>query len=469
MRLAPPGLPSRTVSAPGPDPTQMMASRRFLAVIALAAVVGLVTALAAWCFLELAHQIQVGVFEKLPEQLGYDTAPTWWPVPAAALGGLVVAFAIVRLPGRGGHVPAHGLSTDPTLPADLPGVLLAGLATIGLGLVLGPEAPLIAMGGGLGLLAVRLLRRDAPAQLGTLIAVCGTFSALSLVFGSPLIAAVLLIEAAGLGGPQTKPVLVAGLLSAGIGSLVSIGMGAFTGLSTSDYALGPLSLPAFARPDFVDFLWTVPLGAAIAVVAFVVFRLARATEPVVAPRPFVALPVAGVVVAGLAILFFELTGKSEQEVLFSGQDQLPGLIANAGAWTIGTLAALIVLKGLAWAISLASFRGGPTFPAMYVGAVAGLMAAHLPGYSITPAVAVGLGAGVAAVLRLPLSGVVLALLLTANSGAGAAPLVIVGVVAAYLATLALSARAAEREEPAHPPVGTTAPPAPPPRDELARQ
>ena len=51
--------------------------------------------------------------------------------------------------------------------------------------------------------------------------------------------------------------------------------------------------------------------------------------------------------------------------------------------------------------------------------------------------AVGIGAGVAAVLRLPLSAIVLALLLTSQSGAGAAPLVIVGVITAYLVSLAL--------------------------------
>ena len=62
------------------------------------------------------------------------------------------------------------------------------------------------------------------------------------------------------------------------------------------------------------------------------------------------------------------------------------------------------------------------------------MAAQLPGFSITPAVAVGMGAAVVSVLRLPLSAVVLAILLTSNSGPGAAPLVIVGVVVAYVTT-----------------------------------
>jgi H+/Cl- antiporter ClcA len=441
------------VSAPEPDATQTMASRRFLLVLVLAAVVGVVAALAAWCFLELTHQLQVGVFEKLPEQFGYDTAPVWWPLPAAALGGLVVAFAIARLPGRGGHLPANGLSTGVTLPIAVPGVLLAGLATIAFGLVLGPEAPLIAMGGGLGLLGVRLLRRDAPAELRTLIAACGTFSALALIFDSPLIAAVVLIEAAGVGGPQLKLLIVPGLLAAGIGSLVSIGMGAFTGLSSSAYAIGALPLPVFARPDAVDFLWTLPLAAAIALGAFAIFRVARAAEPIVTPRLFLALPAAGLVVAGLAIAFSQLTDKGVDEVLFSGQDDLPGLIAGAGTWSLGALALLIALKGLAWAISLASFRGGPTFPAMFLGAAAGLMASHLPGYALTPAVAVGIGAGVAAVLRLPLSAVVLALLLTAKTGAGSSPLVILGVVTAYLTTLALTVRAAEPAEPGHDPDG----------------
>ena len=414
-----------------------MVSRKFLALLVFGSLVGVVAALAAWCFLELSHQIEVGVFDKLPELLGYDAAPAWWPLPVTAVAGVIVAFAIARLPGRGGHQPAHGLSTDPTLPVQLPGVMLAGLATISLGLVLGPEAPLIAMGGALGLYAVHLLRKDATPEVATLVAACGTFSAVALIFGSPVIAAVLLIEAIGLGGAQLKIVLVPGLLAAGIGSLVSIGMGSFTGLSESDFALGALALPEFDRPDLLDFVWTVPFAAAIALGAWLIFRLARAAEPIVTPRLFLALPLGGLVVGALAVTFAQVTDKPSDEVLFSGQDQLPGLVSAAGSWGLGALGLLVLLKGLAWAVSLACFRGGPTFPAMYLGAAAGVMAAQLPGYDLTPAVAVGIGAGVAAVLKLPLSAIVLALLLTAQSGAGAAPLVIVGVITAYLVSLGL--------------------------------
>ena len=159
-----------------------------------------------------------------------------------------------------------------------------------------------------------------------------------------------------------------------------------------------------------------------------------------------ALPIVGLIVAGLAIAFHGATGKSVNEVLFSGQDALPGLVADAGSWSVSALVLLIAFKGLAYSLSLGSFRGGPTFPAIFLGAAAGILASHLPGFALTPAVGVGIGAATAAVLRLPLSAVVLATLLTVDAGTGDEPLIIVGVVAAYLTTIALSARPARAAE-----------------------
>ena len=62
----------------------------------------------------------------------------------------------------------------------------------------------------------------------------------------------------------------------------------------------------------------------------------------------------------------------------------------------------------------------------------------LPGFTLTPAVAVGMGAAIAAVLRLPLTAIVLATLLTANAGIRHEALIIVGVVVSYLVTLVIS-------------------------------
>lgn len=361
-------------------------------------------------------------------------------MPLLALAGVITAFAIVRLPGRGGHVPAEGLSSGLTQPVELPGVMLAAIASIGLGVVLGPEPPLLALGGGLGLLAIRLLRKDAPPEVGEVLAAAGAMAGLSFLFGSPLIAAVIMIEAAGLGGPRLPLVLVPGLLAAGIGSLVSIGMASWTGLSSANISLGTLPLPDFARPDLVDFAWTIPLAAGVAVVTFAIFRLARETQRLAKARAFLVLPAVGLAVSGLAIGFSEATGKSVDQVLFSGQDAVSGLVSGADSWSLSALALLVAFKGLAYGISLGSFRGGPVFPALFLGTAAGLLAGQLPGFSITPAVAVGIGAAVVSVLRLPLAAVVLATLFTLKSGAGTGPLVIVGVAVAYVVTLLISER-----------------------------
>lgn len=412
------------------------------ALLVIAGVVGLAVSFASWGFLEGVDQIQEGVFEDLPRELGYDDgAPVWWPLPVLALSGVLTAFAIERLPGRGGHEPAGGLATGGvTQPVELPGVLLAAAATIGLGVVLGPEAPLIALGSGLGALAVHLIRRDVPDTILAVVAASGSFAAISFIFGSPLVGAVILIEAAALDRRRALIVVPTGLLAAGIGSLVSIGIGSWTGLSSSDFALGPLSLPSFARPDVGDFAWTIPLAIVVALFVFAVFWAARRVEALVMRRPFALIPAAGLLVAALAIAFAETTDQTAAQVLFSGQAQLPGLVEGASAWSVSALFLVIAFKGVAWSLSLAAFRGGPTFPALFLGAAAGVLISQVPGLEMTPAVAVGMGAAVVAVLRLPVSAVLLALLLTSRAGSGVEPLVIVAVVVSLVTTLAVSRR-----------------------------
>jgi H+/Cl- antiporter ClcA len=426
------------------DSTSTLLSQGFIVLLAIAAIVGVVVSIAAWCFLELIYQLQRELYHHLPSALGYHNGPPlWWSLPILGIAGLITAFAIARLPGEGGHIPAEGLKVGggPTQPVQLLGIILAGLASIGLGIVIGPEAPLIAMGAGLAVATIKLARKQAPSQVLVVVGATGSFAALSFVFSSPIIAAIILIEATGLGRSRLPIVLLPGLVGAGIGTLVSIGMGSFTGLSTSAYALGSLPLPAFKHPTLVTFAWTIPLAVIVAVIAHLIRTGGMSTQRIVKPRPFLLLPLCGLIVSGLAIAFAQITGKGVNEVLFSGQDALPGLISSAGTWSVSALVLLILFKGLGYSISLGSFRGGPTFPAIFLGAAGGILASHLPGFSITAAVAVGIGTGVTAILRLPLSAIVIASLLTSKAGAGAEPVTIIGVVVTYLMTMWLSARA----------------------------
>jgi H+/Cl- antiporter ClcA len=436
------GAPTDAGSTAPEDPSSTLLSKQFLVLLVIAAIVGVLVSLAAWCFVELVYQIQRELYTHFPSALGYHNGPPlWWSLPILAIAGLITAFAIVRLPGEGGHVAAEGLKVGggPTQPITLPGIILAGLASIGMGLVIGPEGPLIALGGGLAVATIKLARKQAPSQVLVVVAATGSFAALSFVFGSPIIAAILLIEATGLGGAQLPIVLLPGLMGAAIGSLVSIGMGAFTGLSSSAYALGALPLPAYDRPTAAAFAWTIPLAAVVAVVAYLIRTGGLSTQRVVKPRQFLLLPLCGLIVSGLAIAFSQATDKGVNEVLFSGQSALPGLVSGAGTWSLSALALLIVFKGVGYSISIGSFRGGPTFPAIFLGAAGGIMCSHLPGFPITPAVAVGMATAIVAILRLPLSAVVVTTLLTSKAGLGVEPLVIVGVVVAYLVTLGLSA------------------------------
>ena len=447
---------SDLTAAPLPsDPQALIRSQQYRVLLILAAVVGLLVSAASWLFLEAVHEIEIVVYEHLPHDLGYEHVPLWWPLPWLALAGLLTAFAIVRLPGHGGHVPAEGLKVGgiPLGPVDLPGVLLAALATLGLGLVLGPEAPLIALGTGLGILAMSLIRRDAPQQVLSLMAAAGSFAALASVFGSPVIGAVVIIEAAGLGGPNLPIVLLPGLMAAGIGSLVFIGLGSWSGFSTAAWSLSPFPLPSYGGPGWGDFAWTVLLAIVVAVATFGVMELARLVLRVVQTRRVVLTIVAGLAVGGLAIAFAETTVYEPNAVLFSGESAFSSLFASASTISISALALLIVFKGLAWSISLSSFRGGPTFPAIFLGVVAGLLAAHLPGYSETPAVAALVGACCVSVLRLPLASVMIATLLSARAGLEVAPLIVIAVVVAYLASELLSAYVDAR-------IGRTSSPAP---------
>ncbi len=139
----------------------------------------------------------------------------------------------------------------------------------------------------------------------------------------------------------------------------------------------------------------------------------------------------------MAIAFAQITGKADTQVLFSGQNNLGPLIGQAATWSVGALIFLVIAKSLAYALSLSSFRGGPIFPAMFIGGAAGVAAGHLPGMSLVPGVAVGIGVMATVMLGLPFTSVLLATLLLGADGLTAMPLVIVGVAVAYVTSARL--------------------------------
>ncbi len=416
------------------DPHAVLRSPGYLKLLVLAAIIGAPIAAAAWGFLWVVDEAQDWLFTDLPDDLGFDSVPTWWPLPLLALAGLLVGLTIQHLPGKGGESPADGFQPGRGAPSpiELPSIFLAALAGLCLGAVIGPEAPLIALGGGLGVCAVRLAARDAPPRAEAVIAAAGSFSAISALFGSPLLAAFLLMEGSGLAGPTMALVLVPGLVAAGVGSLVFIGLDSWTGLGTTSLVIP--DLPAAGTPTLAEFGWAIAIGLAAAVVGTGVRRLALVVRPHVEPRTVLLTPVVGLVIAGLAIVFAEVSDEASSLVLFSGQSALGPVLDNAASYSVGTLVLLITCKGLAYSLALSSFRGGPIFPAMFIGAVGGVTVAHLPGLDAVSGAAIGIGALTVTMLGLPFTSVLLATLLLLSSGLEAMPLVIIAVAVAYVAS-----------------------------------
>jgi H+/Cl- antiporter ClcA len=410
----------------------MLRSPAYVRLLVVAAILGLPISAAAYGFLALVSYLQQELFTHLPHGLGYSTAPAWWPLPMLVIGGALTALAIKYLPGNGGASPAPGFAVHPPpTPVQLPGVILAALASLAFGAVIGPEMPLIALGSGLAVLATKAARRrPVPKQGVQVLGAAGSFAALATLLGSPLTGAFLLMEASGLGGATMDLLLLPGLLAAGVGALIFIGLDSLTGLGT--FSLAIPHLPAYSRPDVAQFGWAIVIGLAAALLGPVILSLSLWVQRYAAKRVMIVVPLAGVAVAVLTIIYTQTTGKPASDVLFSGQNETGTLVQHAASYSAGALVLLLACKILAYGVSRGSFRGGPIFPALFIGTAGGVLMSHLPGLPLVPAVAMGIGAMTVAVMKLPLTSVVLASLLLLSDVVKVMPLVIVAVVVAYV-------------------------------------
>ena len=261
-------------------------------------------------------------------------------------------------------------------------------------------------------------------------AAAGSFAAVSTIFGSPVIGAVLIIEATGLGGPVLALVLLPGLLAAGIGSLVFIGLGSWSGFSTSAWQLSPFPLPPFGGPGWGDFGWTIVLAIAAAIAAFAIMG-SPARAP---PRGHAAVPAhhRGRAGGGSARdRVRQITDLSPKRCCSRARRRSARASTRRRPCRSRPWCSFCLQRARLEHLARELPRRADV-PGDLPGGVAGLIASHLPGYDETQAVAVLVGAMCVSILRLPLSSVMIATLLSASAGLAVAPLIIVAVVVAYL-------------------------------------
>jgi H+/Cl- antiporter ClcA len=389
--------------------------------LALAAILGVVASLAAAAFLEVVALGQEWMFEHLPRALGLGGLPWWWVAMLLAVGAGLVLLAR-RMPGATGPGPLTGFHFD-TRVADTPSLLLAALGSLVFGFVLGPEAPLIVVGSVLGALVMRG-RGEQEVSAARLL---GGAAAIGAVFGNPFITAFMMLEFCAMGmfpARMITPLLVA----LGSGYAIQVGVLGFAGVGT--HSLAVPGLPAY------DTIGIGHLGAGLLVavvagiIALIVRQVAvRADRWADRARNLAVVAAAAVTFAGFLVARAFDIGPSL--VLFSGLTGMPHLI---GETSVLAVIVILLVKAVVYVAALSGgMRGGPIFPATYLGVAVGVATAlTFPGIPATPLVAAGIGAAGAGITRMPATSAILGAILLGGGGAAVAPFAIMGAVAGYL-------------------------------------
>jgi H+/Cl- antiporter ClcA len=273
-----------------------------------------------------------------------------------------------------------------------------GIASLGFGGPIGPEAPLIALVAQLSSRLSQILRITQARVVELSVA-----GSLGVLFGVPLVLAGIESEEKHAGRNAGQRLVARGPeIIAAISSLIvitkllpEIGIHQFTSASSTNLEIG------------IDLLWVALVAfLASALGRFVIVSIPRLRKIVIEKLPGGDIP-AGLVsgaILGLSALVTPL-------VLFSGHHEIQELLN--GSESVAQLIVIIALKMLVLIVCLAGgWYGGQIFPLAFIGASSALVVAELVGSSATLSlVAAGFVAASAVGIRRPLLALILGFVL----------------------------------------------------------
>lgn len=374
------------------------------------------------------------VWEWLPARLGLTEVPWWYVVIGLLVGALLIILAWRLGPGMGS--PLDGFHFD-IGPSKAAAALSVALATLIFGGVLGPEAPLIAVGTIIG----GFVTRKQPAQVQQLAMALGGIAAIGTILGNPFIAAFMVLEFAALGS-MPKQALLPLFVALGSGYLVLTGIGPFTGLGQLE-----LAVPGLTEVDHLTGL-DLLMGLVVSILAAVAVlgsrQIGYMTQRAAKAKPAATIIVAALVIAGLSAIVMLAFDQPYDVIPFSGETAMPTLLAETSA---GAVLAIVIAKMIAYGVSLGGgFRGGPIFPSTYVGvAVAVCVGLVITTTPMSALVVAGIAASCAAMLKLPFTSGLLAVVIGAGAGTVVTPLAIIGAIVGVFIRMAYDKKARHDE------------------------
>ncbi len=321
--------------------TSAPAARRPLPAMLIAAVIGIVV---GFVVLEIVNAGIILIWETIPE--AWTTTPAWYVIGVLLIAAVLV-FVIRKFVGDAGHSPIGGIKISSITPKEYVGVILAIVASLWGGVVLGPEVALVATG----------------SMMGGLVAKGMHFT-----------------------DPQDQKKIV------GLGAL-----GAILALFVGPILSGSLELGSTPKAIEVDQLgWAIIVAVIVAVVVTLARTGAALLSRATGGGPHLPILIAAALIVAIGALIVQnRTGESIVFIVTSGEEFITKLPALT---SVSTVLAIIIFKAIAYAVSLGSgFRGGPFFPAMFIGASVGLLISLAMGDS-GPSVPAGIIVGVIASL-----------------------------------------------------------------------
>ena len=232
----------------------------YIKLLALVALLGLITALVTFAFVALVHQGTHLLWEEAALALNMD--PRLFTILVCTLGGLLVGL-LVKVFGDHTGIFAEVMQefgrTGRFDYRNAPGIIITAFVSLIAGGSLGPEAPLADASGGIGTLMADKLKLNE--QETRTLGYSGISGMLAAFITSPFGGAILGLESAqgGTGGRMAYFwVLFPSLLSSGVATIVFV-------LLSGTFFETLYRFPAY-DPRLTDLFYAVPLGLILSLI-----------------------------------------------------------------------------------------------------------------------------------------------------------------------------------------------------------